>query len=222
MSKPVRYLLMAAMALAMAACDTPLFVEDAVVGPSYKPSNVFTNSASIPDSLHRVAIFPMTDSVGSSMGEAGREAMEPILRSELAKRKSFEWVMATPGQIKQWTGKLSINAEEKLPPQLLKQVRESLGCDAVLFTRLTNYQPYKPPTIGWSMKLVDCKDNRIWWAVDELFDAGNGPVANAARRYYQGEIRQAKPLSDSQSIFSSPRRFGQYTLDAVIATMPSR
>lgn len=222
MRKPAQYFLIAAMAMMMAACSTPLFVEDAVIGPSYKPSNVFTNSAPLPDSVHRVAVFPMTDSVGSSMGEAGREAMEPILRSELAKRKSFEWVAATPQQLTQWAGKPSINAEEQLPPQLLKQVRESLGCDAVLFVRLTNYQPYRPPVIGWSMKLVDCKDSRIWWAVDELFDAGNGPVANAARRYYQSEMHQAKPLSDSQSIFSSPRRFGQYTLDAVVATMPSR
>ena len=226
MTNPVRYWAMAAMALGLASCSTPLFMEDAVIGPSYKPTNVFTNEVALPNSLHRVAIFPMTDSVGpstgSSVGEAGREAMEPILRSELAKRKSFEWVSATPEQLKQWTGKLSLGAEEKMPPLLLKQARESLGCDAVLFVRLTNYRPYKPPVIGWSMKLVDCKDARIWWAVDEVFDAGNGMVSNAARRYYQGEIHQAKPLSDSQSIFSSPRRFGQYTLDAVLSTMPAR
>jgi hypothetical protein len=168
----------------------------------------------------------MTETVGSaagsSIGEAGREAMEPILRSELAKRKSFEWVSATPEQMKQWTGRLALSAEEKIPPQLLKQARESLGCDAVLFVRLTVYRPYKPPEIGWSMKLIDCKDARIWWAFDDVFDSGNGLVSNAARRYYQAEIRQSKPLSDSQSIFSSPRRFGQYSLDAVISTMPSR
>ena len=222
MTKPVRYCLVAAMSLLMAACNTPLFVEDAVIGPSYKPTNVYTNSASLPDSLHRVAILPMTDSVGSSLGESGREAMEPILRSELAKRRSFEWVSATPEQMKQWAGKPFLSAEEKIPPQLLKQAKESLGCDAVLFVRLTNYRPYKPPTIGWSMKMVDCKDSRIWWAIDEVFDAGNGSVSNAARRYYQGEIHQSKPLSDSQSIFSSPRRFGQYTIDAVVSTMPSR
>jgi hypothetical protein len=222
MTKPVRYCLVAGLSLLLTACSTPLFVEDAVIGPSYNPSNFSTNSAPLPEGLHRVAVLPMTDSVGSSLGESGRETMEPILRAELAKRKSFEWVSATAEQMKQWAGKPSLSAEEKIPPQLLKQAKDSLGCDGVLFVRLTNYKPYKPPLIGWSMKLVDCKDARIWWAIDEVFDAGDGAVANAARRYYQREIRQPKPMSDSQSIFSSPRRFGQYTLDAVVSTMPSR
>jgi len=63
---------------------------------------------------------------------------------------------------------------------------------------------------------------RILWSADEVFDAGDVGVANAARAYYSQHLRNEAPLSDSSTVLGSPSRFGQYTLNALFATLPGR
>ena len=210
-----------ALSVGLTGCQSFL-PEDTVIGPSYKPANVFCLSPQLPNSVRRVAILPITALLPGTDAEAGQEALQPVLLGELGKSRAFEVVSVTPDQLKQWTGRATWTAEELLPPNLLKTIRESLGCQAVLFTRLTHYRPYKPPAVGWNIKLVDCQDARIWWSIDEVFDAGNPPVANAARRYYQQYFQAGQTLPDSQTILNSPSRFGQYTLSAALATLPAR
>jgi hypothetical protein len=122
----------------------------------------------------------------------------------------------------QWTGRESWRAEEPLPRNFLQKIRESAACEAILFARLTAYRAYPPPATGWSMKLVDSVDGKVWWSVDEVFDSAEPAVVASARRYSQQHIQTGGAAPDPQAILQSPTRFGQYTLSAVLATMPGR
>jgi hypothetical protein len=172
--------------------------------------------------MRRLAVMPLTAPSQDAQAETGAATLQPVLIAELGKTKAFEIVSVSPEQLQQWTGRASWTAEEKLPPDLLKRLQETLSCDAVLFCRLTQYRPYRPVAIGWRLKLVAAKDADILWSVDEVFDGGEPAVVNAARRYAQEHFQQPPPLADSSSILNSPRRFGQYTLSAVLATLPGR
>ena len=98
---------------------------------------------------------------------------------------------------------------------------QETGCDAVLFVRLSPYHPYRPLVMGWKLKLVDSRQNSIIWAADEVFDSANNSVAKAAKTYSERQAKINQKTHDSDRILMSPRRFGQYTLDSILISIPS-
>ena len=123
---------------------------------------------------------------------------------------------------RQWTSKARWGAEEKLPSDFFERLQNALGCDAVLFARLQPYHAYRPLVVGWNLKLVEAKAKSVLWAADEVFDASEVRVAKAAESYSRDHVEAVRPLADSSSILSSPRRFSQYTLSALLTTLPER
>ena len=68
------------------------------------------------------------------------------------------------------------------------------------------------------MSLVEAPAAIVWEA-DELFDAGDTIVANAARQYSGQHVHIEGPAGRSAAILGSPSRFGQYSLSAILATL---
>jgi hypothetical protein len=201
-------------------------------GPSYRPTNIYRRSASLPPQIRRVAVLPLTITSTASYLESGVETLEPLLYAELEKSKRFEVIPVTPQQMQQWTGQTGWRADEALPPDLFERVSGATGCDAILFCQLTRYQPYQPLAVGWKFSLVEIPRSaitspadlkaRILWSADEVLDAGDPTVATGARVYYAQHMRNDAASADASTMLSSPARFGQYTLGTLLATLPER
>jgi hypothetical protein len=197
---------------------------------TYKPANVYRDGDTLPARVKRVAVLPMATAGTAPLLGSGVDALEPVFKSELGKRKRFELIEVSPEQLNLWTGHPVLRSDERLPRELFDRVHEMTGCDAVLFCQLTRYQPYQPLAIGWKMSLVEGMERvgnglpgtQILWSVDENFDGGDPAVANAAQAYYTKYLRRESVSSESATILVSPARFGQYTLDAVLGTLPKR
>jgi hypothetical protein len=185
----------------------------------YQPNNVYRANIRLPLDVRRVAVLPVSVEAGDWQADAGRTLLESVLLSELAKCKTFETVLVSPEQMKSWTHRASWRADEALPAELLNQVRQTTGCDAILFAHLRPYHAYEPLVIGWNLKLAEARSGAILWSADEVFDAAEIPVARTAVAYQR---RHVKSAGDASEILSSPRLFGQYTLSALLATLPSR
>ncbi len=205
------------------------------LGPSYRPTNIYRRNDLLPLEIKRVAVLPVSSASPTALTAAGVEALEPILYAELEKTKRFEVIPVSAEQLRQWTGQTRWRADEPLPPDLFERLRRETGCDAVLFSQLTRYQPYQPLAIGWKFSLIEKTGMPtvtssmpgngapvILWSADEVLDAGDPEVTNAARSYYAQHLRNEAPLSDSSTVLSSPGRFGQYTLGTLLATLPAR
>ena len=220
---PLRRLAVLGLAVAglLSGCATnPL--EDRVWGPSYQPLNIYTEAHTLPARLRRLAVLPLTAAGESTELEFGRASLEPVLFAELGRVNQFELVPVTPEQLQRWTGRSSWTGEEKLPQDFFEKLRAAAGIDGVLLCRLTQYRAYEPLAIGWRLKLLDARNPRVIWAVDEVFDARQSDVANAARRFAQAHPEPVPPVGDSRSALMSPRRFAQYTASAVFQTLPAR
>jgi hypothetical protein len=215
------------LALALAAgCDsynTPNLEPPAY----YHPANVYRESLSLPASVKRVALLPLT-SVGTDAAlEAGVGAMAPVVDAELKKTERFEVITIPATQLRQLTGKSAWRADELLPMDFIRHLQRDTGCDAVMFCEVTRYQPYQPMAIGWKLCLVaqgvgEKAEARKLWSVDEVVDGGDTKVAKAARTYYSQHIHNEQPQSDTATILRSPALFGQFSLSALFATMPDR
>lgn len=205
------------------ACQTKPIGSDLIVGPSYEPTNIYRSNEPLPVHLKQVAVLPLATTTGDSNTEFGKERLEPLLFKELNKTGRFELLRVSPQQLKEWTGGTAWTGDEKLPANFLKMLRQKTGCDGVVFSHLTYYKPFEPQAIGWRLKLVNAHNSpEIIWAADELFDAGTEPVMNAARRYYKDNLMTGDPLSHSKTILTSPSQFAQYTLQALLTTLPAR
>ncbi len=217
-----------AKAMGLALCFLPIFsgcntkpLTDPIVGPNYIVSNVFRKESTLPAQIRRVAVLPLSYKEASVALVSGQQSLEPVFQAELTKSGRFETIFIKPEQLKQWTGKERFDAYEDLPQGFFKLLAEKAGSEAVLFVALAEYKAYPPIVIGWRMKLVD-NDADILWSVEEIFDASEVPVSNAARRFDREHVRNSPVLEDSRSVLLSPTRFGQYTLRAVLETLPNR
>jgi hypothetical protein len=207
--------------LAIGGCAS-LSPQDLTLGAGYEPKNTYSWSTLMPGSVRRVALMPLVCDERSSDLVAGRDTLEPIMRSELAKTKRFELVCAAPEVLRSRTGHRAWAAEDALPPNFFTSLTNAYGCDAVLFCRLTVFRAYAPMAIGWRMQLVDTHSQRTLWSADEIFDAGQPAVADGARRYQLAELRDSRGTPDPWVMFNSPSQFGQYATSKLLATLPNR
>ena len=203
----------------LAGCATsPL--HDQVYGTGYTPTNYFRAAPTLAPSIKRVAVLPLTVAPGTP--DEARETLEPVLQAQLARSGMVEWSFVPPDSLRRITGRASWSADDPLPNDFLEKIQEKYGCQAVLFSHLARYRPFRPVALGWRFKLVDCSEARIWWAADEVFDSGVAAVAASARRYYQAEIRPRAVHEDSKMILESPRLFSQYAVQNLLDTLPGR
>ena len=196
--------------------------EDAIVGPEYRVTNVFRASTNLPATIRRVAVLPVVADRHSLELQTAGESLAPMVAEELQRSGRFEVVLVTPERLSGLTGQRELAMEQVIPTNTLTRLRDAFACEAVLFTRVTQYRPYPPPAVGWRMKLVECTTQASVWAADEVFDSGETAVQNAARRYESGRSGAAPALADSRSILGSPSRFARYSLSALFGTLPSR
>jgi len=106
---------------------------------------------------------------------------------------------------------------EALPPGLLRPaLRRAAACRRRFLSQLTRFYPYQPVAVGWKLSLVEAWGNHeIAWQIEDLFDAGDTIVANAAPVLFQPACHIEGPADDPAAILGSPSRFGQYSLSAL-------
>jgi len=188
----------------------------------YQPRNVYLKSKTLEPQLRRVAVLPVTTAAPTETFSAGAQVLQHSVSDELQKTRLFDLVAVSPEQLRQWTGQSSWRDDEPLPQDFFTRLREGSGCDAVFFSHLTSYYPYPPVAVGWKLTLVEIAGGQIIWKADDLFNAGDATVANAARRYSSEQVHIEGPADDPAVILGSPSRFGQYSLSALMATLPHR
>jgi hypothetical protein len=188
-----------------------------------KSGNFFQASDKLADDVQRVLILPLASDKRQADLVAGCESLEPVLQAELAKTRKFEIVVASAETLRSCTGRALWSAEDALPLKFFESLREAYGCDAVLFCQLTAYKAYAPLSVGWRLRLVDARSRQTVWASDEVFDAADKSVQEGVRRFEKlPKVTWFNPQSSDWLARHSPRRFGQFTLATVLATLPDR
>ncbi len=188
----------------------------------YEPQNFRQDSAWLPDTVRRVAVLPVSTLHPEEMTSVSRRQVDGFVGDAIAKTEMFEIIRVTPQQLKALTGKSSWSVEEKLPSNFFAILNERLGCEAVMFSELTVFKPYKPVVIGWKLHLIDSHEPRVWWASDLVFDSGTQAVANSAIKFSQENLSGGIKGASAETILLSPARFGQYTLAASLGTLQGR
>jgi hypothetical protein len=219
--RAVRFTGFSAICGVLVSCQTtPL--QMTVFRRDFSPDNVFVYPKKLTLDFRRVAVLPIAATTASGDLPAGCEALAPVLLEQITKTKKFEALPVNASYLRARTGQAAWTGREVLPPDFFAYLRREYDCDGVLFVELTAYRAYAPLAVGWRFKLVDARTQQIIWAADELFDAAQPAVQQAAAKFEQPKPVLPLMAEKDWVVLNSPRRFGRYSAAALLETLPER
>ena len=176
---------------------------------------------SLPTELRRVALLPVAyDSEATDLAD-GCRILQPVVSEQLIDTKRFEVVSVDPALLRERTGQSAWTGKEVLPNGFLETMRTWSGCDAVMFCELTAYRAYSPVCIGWRMKLVDTRTQRILSAADRFLT----PASVRSRRASGTTFPMCCQIPAKRSRIGNCGRLpasGGPSAAQVLATLPAR
>lgn len=215
-----RFILPAAAVLWLAGCEiTPDLNDPVRYGPFYTPKN-FAGEKRLPVDLRRVLVLPVA--VGTSAPEETAATLDGVIVQALQEQQRFEVVVLPREECLRLFGEREFASTASLPHGMLEQLASRYAVDAVLFTDVTVYQPYRPQSIGLRSKLATVRDVRLVWTFDEVISASDPAVANSARRLPVQTAQGRGPVDLSPGTLLSPTRYAAFAAREMFRTLPPR
>ena len=193
-------LLPALLCLALAGCATP--------APPH------AQKGSIP--YARVAIIEFAD---HSPYPGTAQQFTEMLRDKLAERTDTTDVVVVPstafgGEDPFTTGRISVDS--------LVKVRRDYLADAVIIGAVDGINPYRPPSMHLSMKLVETARGTVPFEVSDGWDAADGQVRKDIGAYYERNIGKDDCRLGPDIFLISPRYYMRFVADQVVSGMTAR
>ena len=189
-----------------------------VLSPPYYPKN-FKQNKTISNSINRVLVLPV------SYHEEGHDFLDrlDIAVFEFFKRMGVaETIRVSRSYMSNKFGFESIPHYQLLPHHFLSLLQDEYQGDAILFTHVSAYDPYKPIAIDLNAKLVSIDGTENIWAFDESFDSGHLSVKMGAIRHQEKYGGQNYPIYNGDSVLQSPHRFAKYAIFTMFKTLPKK
>ena len=151
---------------------------------------VFVTSTRMPGNIQSVGILPVTVASGrerSSVMTSGREMVNRSLGVEIQRTGVVKPVTITPDQLEMLTGRMRWRSGDALPEDMLKNFAERTPVQAILFSEVTEYDPYRKPALGLRFHMVDVRNGETIWQMDHLFQ-GHEESAGTRKKKGLGKI----------------------------------
>lgn len=216
----LRHLLSLAAILWLASCEiTPDLADPVRYGPYYTPKN-FAGEKRLPAEVRRVLVLPVA--LGTLAPEETARRLDDVVVRAVQEPQRFEVVPLPREESLRLFGAREFSSTSALPHGMLEQLATRYAIDAVLFTDVTVYRPYRPQAIGFRAKLATVRDVRLVWTFDEVISASDPSVANSARRRPVEAAQGRGPVDLSPGTLLSPSRYAAFAADEMFRTLPPR
>lgn len=117
----------------------------------------------------------------------------------------------------------SLDLENSLSYSLedLGSLGSELKADGVLFGTVTQYYPYPHMLIGLHLKLIDLRDGRLLWALEQVWDSTDKRVERRMRAFFDHQMRSGYEPMSWELLVTSPRAFKKFVAFEVAETFGS-
>ncbi len=102
----------------------------------------------------------------------------------------------------------------------LAEIREALGADAIVFGSIHRYTSYPYFLIAVHLKMVDLRDAKILWAIEEVWDSTDKATEQRMRQYFETRMRTGYQPMNWQVLSTSPRYFNKFVAYEITRTLP--
>lgn len=102
----------------------------------------------------------------------------------------------------------------------MQRIRHRLDADGVITGRITDYQPYPHLLVGLNLRLVDLRNGRLIWGLEQVWDSHDAAVQKRMQGYYYSRLApQYAPLG-WRILNTSGQAFGRFVAEEVAQTLP--
>lgn len=166
-------------------------------------------------SIRRILLVPLENE--STYPQATFEFQESLAaRMQCSGR--FEVVLASHET--QCACRDTVRANGRFDEHDLLEIADDYNADAILFATITQYQPYTPPRVGLSLRLISPGNAAVIASVDGLWDSRDRSVAQQASSYASQTLNEGPTLAGGSITLESPavfRRFAcHYAVEALV------
>lgn len=162
--------------------------------------------------------------VAPAINLSGQQQVDPLLQADML----FEQVQTVRGVTALPVNRtvevlVALQIGQIQSMEQAQQVCQVLGADALVVPTVSIYDPYNPPKFGATLTVFRAPSPL---QATGMFDAANGSVRDALRRYAQGRFDPQGSLGEREYLLSMPRYCGfayhQLLEDLVRQLAPSR
>lgn len=100
-------------------------------------------------------------------------------------------------------GSLDVRPDMPLDPQTCAKISKALGCSGLITGQITEYRPFPHLVIGLRLRLVDLRNARVVWAVEQIWDAQDRSVMSRIKDYIAQQRRSGGSMSEQLTVISS-------------------
>jgi len=103
----------------------------------------------------------------------------------------------------------------------LAELRKTLNCNAILTGRITHYRPYPHMAMGLRLRMIDLRDGRLLWALEQVWDTTDKTTQQQITRYFYRQIGPDFAPLGKELASVSPLKFMAFVAYEVAATLGS-
>ncbi len=115
---------------------------------------------------------------------------------------------------------LDLNVSNFYSLEELASIRQQLKADAVLFGSITRYDPFPHMLMSLHLKLIDLRNGKLLWAIEQVWDTSDKRLEQRMKQYYKDQVRTGYEPMDWELLITSPRNFNRFVVYEVSATLP--
>lgn len=150
-----------------------------------QPVQAYSATSRFPADVQTVAVLPVTVSTDLNSGYEDKAAaiITRKLPVEVQSLGIFRPTMISSDLVEKWTGRMMWSLEDELPLGFLETIARESGCDAILFSEVTEYRPYQHPAVGLRFNLIRASEENMEtiWQMDHLFELNPSEKSYADR-----------------------------------------
>lgn len=184
--------------------------------PSYDGSQCYINPRADFTGIARVVVFEIEDQ--SNSAELGKNLTEML--TESARKRHLFGVSSLFRSDPAWRS-LDLHDSSSYSLEKLTSIQEQLKADAILFGCITQHYPYPQMLTGLHLKMVDLRDGRLLWAIEQVWDSTDKSVERRMEQFFETQMRSGYEPMDWQLLITSPRAFNKFVAFEVARTLPS-
>lgn len=99
-------------------------------------------------------------------------------------------------------------------------IQEQLNVDAIIFGTIKRYESFPRMMVGLNLKMMDVRQGRLVWAIEQVWDSTDKQVELRMRRFYKNQMRSGYEPLNWQVLNTSPRAFNKFVAYEVALTLP--
>lgn len=181
-----------------------------------EPGHFYVNRNADMVTTNRVAIFEFDNDTTNSKYSA---TLTSAVTEALRKRHIF--AISTLYHADPAWRSLDLADTSSYSLQELAAIRRQLKADAVLFGSITEYRPFPHLTTAIRLRMVDLRDGKLIWAIEQVWDSTDKRVEQRMKVFFDHEMRSGYRPLDWQLLLTSPRAFDKFIAFEIARTLPA-